>query len=121
MLEKTKALTRDNLKKGIQFKEDYGKTIRVSRPGAHFSQIKINDAQGNTTAWFLVDTRTGEYRAKDLVTGKKYSNSVKDIDNRDGELPKEILLKMQQRVKKASNIAQSMIYNSGYLNSGTQR
>ena len=28
MLAKTKALTRDNLKKGIQFKEDYGKTIR---------------------------------------------------------------------------------------------
>lgn len=118
----TKALTQANLKNGIEFKEPDGKTVNATRPKEGFAEIKITDAQGKPSAWFLVDTKTGEYRAKDLKTGELYSNRAEDKSSCKGELPQEIVSKMQQRANKALNIAQSQaMINNGRQGQGEQR
>lgn len=118
----TKALTQANLKKGIAFKEPDGKTVNATRPREGFAEIKLTDAQGKPTAWFLVDTRTGEYRAKDLKTGELYSNRAKDKSKCKGELPPEIVSKMKGRAYKALNIAQSQaMSNNGHPGQREQR
>lgn len=118
----TKAMTQANLKNGIAFKESDGKTVNATRPRECFAEIKLTDAQGKPTAWFLVDTRTGEYRAKDLKTGELYSNRAKDKSKCKGELPPEIVSKMKGRANKALNIAQSQaMSNNGHPGQREQR
>lgn len=117
----TKAQTAANLKNGIEFKEASGKNIRAIQPEKGFAEITVNNAEGKPSVWFKIDTRTGEYRAENLVTGEKYSNREEDKGNCKGELPPDILKLMQSRAKKASNIAQNRAMNDiGYQKPGMQ-
>ena len=74
-------------------------------------EVRVVGEDGKPAGWFCIDAKTGEYRAKDFVTGKKYSNRPKDKGDCDGELPKHVVDLFKKRADNGMAIAKKLSMN----------